>query len=195
MNSNEKKLNHSLSSDELLTVEESDYTFDYWLNKPYIGNELKENLKKANLLLVPFENFRNNPEPVFMAGSDSLLEFLLKNKTPELHPDICIEDQNYRELRLHDITIVLGAFVVTSIAAPVLADLISEYLKRLIFKEKDESKIIVDFEMHINEPGKVTKRIRYKGPEKSFKEVIGKSLNLPINPSTQTKKIDGPKKD
>ena len=190
----EVTLKSAENTEDLITIEESEYSNDYWLSRPYISKELNVELKKANVLLIPHEKFRDFEEPVFNAGSDELLQFIKEHKNDAIIPEICIEDEDYRELSLHSVSIVLGKFIVSSIISGVFINLVSEYLKKVLFDDKDADKAEVSFEMHVIEPGKITKRIRYKGPEKTFKEVVGKSLNLPIPTKPETKNINGPKK-
>lgn len=172
----------SLSTDEsYITITESDVNFETWLAKPFISEQLRTELKNANVLLLPLEEFRGHKKPMFMAGTDSLLDFLLKNKPDAMNLDICIEDDDYNELRLHDITVVLGIFLATSVVVPVLVNLISDYLKNRIFKDKPPVDEKISFDIHIVEDDGSSRKLTYNGPAKNFDTLVRKNLIASLN--------------
>jgi hypothetical protein len=42
--------------EDALVEEITDKNFDYWLNRPFVGAELRQELAKANVLIVPNES-------------------------------------------------------------------------------------------------------------------------------------------
>lgn len=148
--------------------------FDFWINKPYIGVELKDKLKKANVLLVPREGFRGDDTNTFPVGTEEFLRFINDNKGPGIDIDICIEDSEYKELALHDASLVIAGFFVTSIVAPIIADLIAEYIKKRWTSKKDTATIKV--EMYVQECKNKSKKFLYKGSAKDFIETVKPAL-------------------
>jgi hypothetical protein len=164
--------------EDVLIEKDSKENFSSWLNRPFVGEELRKELAKANVLMVPMEGVRERKDLNFPSGTEGLLEFLKENARDGMVPDICIDDKDFKTLVLHDVTIILGSFVVTALLAPVVADLISEYLKKEIWPDKPEE-TKVDFKMTIVESDGTSKELSYNGPAKTFEKTIGTRLKAP----------------
>lgn len=157
--------------DDVLITDSSE-NFDTWINRKYISEELKNNLKKANILLVPNEGFRDKNIPVFPVKSEELFTYI-KNRLPlDFKVDICIKDEDYKELALHTDLVILGSFVVTILAAPILVNIISEYIKQKILKDKEKRRVKVSLTV-VDEEGK-SKNLTYEGNTENFGGIIEK---------------------
>ena len=179
---------------DLIQESATDKNFDYWLNRPFVGEELRRELKNATLLIVPAEGVRERSDLNFPNGTEGLLTYLKDNARDGVVPDICIEDKDFKALALHDATIIVGTFVVTAIVAPIAVNLISKYLEREIGLDKaEETK--VKFKMTVVESDGTSKKLSYDGPAKTFEKTIGERLKVP-KPSAESKKLPGkPKND
>ncbi|OGR44162.1 MAG: hypothetical protein A2X35_13280 [Elusimicrobia bacterium GWA2_61_42] len=162
------------------SVSETSENFSYWLNRPYIGGELRKELEKSTLLVIPSENFRGKDGPYFPNSTEDFLDFLRSNAREGLVPDICIDDSQFKIIALHHDLIVLGGIVVTAIVAPVAADLIGEYIKKKIWSDKAEEPT-VKFNMTVVETDGKAKMMSYEGPASAFRKTIGAQLNPKIH--------------
>ncbi|MFA5858674.1 MAG: hypothetical protein WC955_06375 [Elusimicrobiota bacterium] len=176
-------------------VEESKETFSTWIDRPYIPNELKTQLFKANVLIVPREGFREHSEPVFPTGTEELLNFLRDNMDKGIVPDICSTDQDYREFALHDTWIIIGSFIVTSIVAPIIVDLISEYIKKRWTSKENHTNIKV--ELTVVEKDGHASRLLYEGSANDFNKSVKPTLKSLADKNVDTQPIVGtqPKKE
>jgi len=151
-----------------LDIEDTQKTFDYWLKKPYISESLRASLSKANVLIVPLEGYYDK-HPVFADFTERLLNFLKSSGHEGLLPDICIEESDYVELAQHGRTLILiGAFILSSIVAPIFVNLISDYIKERL--GADDKRIKIEMTV-VDENGK-GKQFRYEGSAQSFKDII-----------------------
>jgi hypothetical protein len=111
-----------------LTITDSKETFDSWLTKDYVTEELKASLSKAAILIVPFENLRDTPKPIFPIGTEEILRYF-KEMLPDEYPiDICITDEDYQEFAFYSDYKRLGHFVIKEIAIPVFVGVISTFI-------------------------------------------------------------------
>ena len=167
-------MEHKNREESDLIVEDTDENFRHWLAKTYLSPTLRTQLSGANVLIVPREGYADLDMPLFPNGTEELLSFLKSQKERGISADICIEDKDYRELTLHVGLIILGAFVVTSILAPVVADLISEYIKRRWPKKFVDSEI--KFEITVVKEDGSAKKFLYEGPAKDIEAVVKPAL-------------------
>lgn len=180
-------MSHDRPAEDQLVEETTEENFGYWLNRPFVSEELRNELRDANVLIVPAEGVRDRTDPNFPNGTEDLLAFLKDNVRDGIVPDICIEDKDFKALALHDATLIIGAFVVTSLVAPIAVDLVSKYLEQKIGLDKaEETK--VKFKMTIVETDGTSKKLSYDGPAKTFEKTIGDRLKAP-KPVSKNKKL------
>jgi hypothetical protein len=163
------------STQPTLVMETSQETIQTWANRPYISDALREQLLKANLLLVPREGFRERTDPLFPQGTEAFLQFLHDSQRENITVDICIEDKDYKELILHDTLFILATFVVTSIAAPVVADLIAEYIKHRLGRKEAETIISSKFIVYDEKTGRSV-ALSYEGPASKYEPTVTEAL-------------------
>lgn len=122
-----------------LTITDSNENFSTWLTKEFVTDELRESISKASILIVPFENLRDTPKPIFPIGTEEILRYF-KEKLPVEHPiDICITDEDYQEFAFYSDYKRLGHFVITAVAIPVFVGVLSPFIYDRYIKQ-DESK-------------------------------------------------------
>jgi hypothetical protein len=155
-------------------VEDSEENFSSWINRPYVPEELRNQLVAANVLIVPREGFRERPDPVFPVGTEELLQYFRGNSDKGISADICIADEDYRELALHEALIIIGGFVVTSLVAPIVTDLISTYIKKRWGSKEEKAKIKLELTV-VEKDGRASKLL-YEGPSKDFSKTVKPAL-------------------
>jgi hypothetical protein len=169
---------------EILKIEEVAESFETWANQPFISSETRQLILKSNLLVVPWLGFRSLDIPVFPVCTEELFRFLKDKAPPEVIPEICIEDKDYKEVALHGALLIVGVFVVTAFIAPLAVDLISEYIKRRIFKP-DEDKAKARVELTVIEEGGKALNFKYEGPARDFRKTINAALKTSIKKPEQ----------
>ncbi len=119
-----------------LTITDSNESFETWLSKDFVTDELKQLVSNASILIVPFENLRDTPNPLlFPIGTEEILRFF-KEKLPEGQLiDICITDEDYQEFAFYSDYKRLGNFVVKAVAVPVFVAILSAYVYDKYIKE------------------------------------------------------------
>ncbi|MCL6633231.1 MAG: hypothetical protein K6T63_11440, partial [Alicyclobacillus herbarius] len=163
-------LRHSFDEETELSVTHGNITFDTWLTKPFINQDLRERLKSANVLILPREGFGDYCGPLFPEGTEELFEYLRANSPEELIVDACIADDDFKTLSLHSDLIRLGAFLVSSVVLPVFLNLISSYVFEKVYSRKDDA--LVEFEMTVVRAGEVSTSVKFKGPVDTFKSTL-----------------------
>lgn len=136
-----------------LAITDSNENFETWLSKDFVTDELKQLVSNASILIVPFENLRDTPNPLlFPIGTEEILRFF-KEKLPEGQLiDICITDEDYQEFAFYNDYKRLGNFVVKAVAVPVFVTILSAYVYDKYIKE-DNTKPqiqIIDKSTHTN---------------------------------------------
>jgi len=179
-------------NDIIISTSNSTDSFETWIEKSFIPESLKPSLRASSLLIVPSEFIRNIEGPVFPTGTEDLY-FYLKEKMPNLNPELCINDEDYREYAFHGILLILGSFVVTAIAAPVFANVISEYVKKKLFESDDKKDTEVRFEMTVTDEKGSSKSIKYSGPAAQFESLLKRQVNALPTSKGKAREKHGPK--
>lgn len=125
-----------------LNITDSKETFDYWLNKRYIDEELRKNLRSASILIVPFENLGSCRQPLFPIGTDLILQYLqrsLSGSEAKCSVDICISDNDFQTFEFNSRYRNIGKFIILSVAIPAFTNILSSYVYDN-FITSDESK-------------------------------------------------------
>lgn len=143
-----------------LTITNTNETFESWLDKEYVDDNLKNFLSKASILIVPFENLRETANPyLFPIGTEDILRYFNENLSHEQLIDICISDELYQEFAFYSDYKRLGNFIVKAVVVPVFVSIISAYVYDRFIKEDDSKPKI---------------------------EIIDKSTNITINNNIST---------
>ena len=121
-----------------LTINETNENFETWLNREFVTPDLKNLLSDKSILLIPFENLRDTPNPLmFPIGTENVLRYF-KNNLPENQTiDICISDEDYQEFAFYSDYKRLGNFLVKSVALVVFVNVLSSYVYDQYIKEDD----------------------------------------------------------
>ncbi|MEG4796558.1 hypothetical protein QUA69_15865 [Microcoleus sp. LAD1_D1] len=151
-------------------VEKSEVSFNTWLAKPYVSDNLRQQLSQSNILLLPLENFREGTGIIFPTGTDDVFSYLKENSPENVCVDILVEDSDYKEIALFsDLLILLGGFIVTSLIAPIFVNLISDYLLKKRLPQKTASQVRIEI---LVEGYKETTRVYYEGSVSDFYETV-----------------------
>jgi hypothetical protein len=127
---------------ELIAVDSKE-NFETWINRDFITPELRLILSKASILIVPFEDLREELPPVFPTMTTEILQYFKSNLPSEITIDICIEDEEYNEFAFNTDYKRLGKFVVKKLALPIFAGLMLAYITENFINKDDLKPITV----------------------------------------------------
>lgn len=167
--------------DKSLMISDTDITFEKIYDKEYFPKENIEEIKKANLLIIPNENFRKEGDVLFPETTYEFWDFIRDNKENDMIVDIAVSDDKFQRIELHSAAIEVATIIVESFFFDIAVGLISSYLYDLIKKyrrkpEETSAKVKIITEETKN---KKSKCIIYEGPVSGIKETLeqaGKDL-------------------
>jgi len=159
-------------NEKTINVTNSDMTFERLYREPFVTDEIKDDIEKANVLLIPFTGFRGENIYSFPEETDDFLYYLKDNADSSLRPDIAITDNDYALLGLHSAVVTVATILVQSIVLPVIVNLISDYLKKRAERaNRGSNELSAEVNIIVEEDG-VSKQISYKGPVDGVKEAL-----------------------
>ncbi|MDI9872598.1 hypothetical protein [Flectobacillus roseus] len=119
-----------------LTITDTADNFESWLNKEFVTDELRKLISDASILIVPFENLRDTPNPLlFPIGTEEILRYFKEKLPSEQLIDICITDEDYQEFAFYSNYKRLGNFMVKAVAVPMFVTILSAYVYDKYIKE------------------------------------------------------------
>ena len=169
-----------------LGIEQTDDTFESWIHRSSISKATQEELKKANFLIIPSENLRDYPTPVFARETERLLRFMKDNAKGGLVANVCSDDETYEEYQHNDSMLTLGGILLKEAAVAVGAELLKEYINGRIQENRDKDPI-VEVSLFVEENGRST-RFTYKGPASELENTLYPKLLRPV--TTNQNSID-----
>lgn len=160
------------SDANLLEISDSELTFEKIYNKTFFPKQYEEELKQANVLLIPFENVRDGVEIAFPETTTEFLEFLREQSDTGIIPDIAIDDEHYQKLELHSAVITIVTCIIKNIIWPVVASVIAAFVYDQVKKHNRQTdKTMAKLEIYVEKDGK-TKKIKYEGPASKVEDVL-----------------------
>lgn len=160
--------------DTVLNVTDSDVTFEKIYKKEYIPTEYLDDIKKANLLIIPNENFRDEGDVLFPETTREFLDFIREFPNDEIISDIAISDEDFKRIELHSAVIEVAPIIVQWVVLPIATSMIASFLYDLVkkYRRKPEDtsakvKIITE-----ETETKKSKMIMYEGPVSGVKDAL-----------------------
>lgn len=160
--------------DTVLNVTDSDVTFEKIYKKEYIPTEYLDDIKKANLLIIPNENFRDEGDVLFPETTREFLDFIREFPNDEIISDIAISDEDFKRIELHSAVIEVAPIIVQWVVLPIATSMIASFLYDLVkkYRRKPEDtsakvKIITE-----ETETKKSKMITYEGPVSGVKDAL-----------------------
>jgi len=155
--------------DNYIEISKTDCSFEKMYKKEYLSENIIDDIKKANVLLIPDEKYTDYP--VFPERTTEFFNYLKTNtNNSDVVFDICIDDDNYKTLEMHDAVILLTTILLKDILLPIIVSLIANYLYDLLKKTGNKyTDVKIDF---IVEKNGNYKKLHYDGPIEKFEEVM-----------------------
>ena len=160
--------------DTVLNVTDSDVTFEKIYKKEYIPTEYLDDIKKANLLIIPNENFRDEGDVLFPETTREFFDFIREFPNDEIISDIAISDEGFKRIELHSAVIEVAPIIVQWVVLPIATSMIASFLYELAKKyrrkpEDTSAKVQIITEETAT---KKSKKIIYEGPVSGIKEAL-----------------------
>ena len=169
-----------------INVEDCEEDFSTIYEKGYFPKELMDEIKEANVLLIPNYIIKDKKEAyVFPENTQEFLEYLRDNASDTFKPDIAIDDDGFHKLELHSATITITSLIVKKIVYPIALGLITNFLYDQVKKmHRDKENVSAKVNIIVTEEGKKSKRISYEGPVSSVEEALISATKEIFNDST-----------
>ena len=152
-----------------LEVAETDKDRAYWTSRPWLTNA--DAVRAADVLLVPWENFRENKSALFPEGSGDLFRELSK-ALADKRVAVAIDQSKYEEAALHADASRLATLFVTLLALPFVVNLLSAKVDRWLSDPTPPQ--TVEMEIIVEGDWGHCLSIKYKGPPSGMVEAISK---------------------
>jgi len=117
--------------EKLSVKDDESISFESIRNKRYYPASLDKDLQKADLLILPFENFRDNRD-LFAESTRDFYAYAKKDK--RCNVDIAATDKTFNIIELHDSEISLPMLLLMEVVLPIAVNLISNFISERIEK-------------------------------------------------------------
>ena len=160
--------------DTILNVTDSNITFEKIYKKEYIPMEYLNDIKKANLLIIPNENFREEGDILFPETTREFFDFIRETAGKEIIADIAISDEDFQRIELHSAAIEVATIIIESVLYDIAVGLVCSFLYDLLKKyrrkpEETSAKVKIITE---ETETKKSKMITYEGPVSGVKDAL-----------------------
>ena len=151
-------------------IKDSELTFEEVYGASYAPNDSA--IKDANLLLIPYQNFRDGINYCFTEYAEEFLRYINQSGEKAIKADIAITDDEYRVLEMHSLILDIGIVILTNGVLPVALGLLTNYIYDKIKKlHEDKENVNVRVEIISQSENGVSKSIRYDGPANELETI------------------------
>jgi hypothetical protein len=152
-----------------IEVTETEKGRGYWATRPWLTSG--DDVRAAEIVVVPWEDFRENKPALFPHGTSDFYPELLAASS-ERGLAIAVDQTAYEEIALHANEMRLPTLFITYLALPFLINLLSAKVDRWLVEPAPvktvEMEVIIE-----GDKGKCFS-IKYKGPPSGMLETISK---------------------
>ncbi|MBR6985478.1 MAG: hypothetical protein IKH75_18495, partial [Ruminococcus sp.] len=133
-----------------------------------------DDIKKANLLIIPNESFRDEGDILFPETTREFYDYIRENANDDIVADIAISDDDFQRIELHSAVITVATIIVKNAVLPIVTGMISAFLYDLLKKHHRKSEDTTAKVKIITEEtkSKKCKTITYEGPVSGIKEAL-----------------------
>jgi len=168
-------MNNTLFS---VDVSETDKDREYWATRSWISGEASRKVRAADLLVVPWEDFREGHAAQFPQGTTDFLRSLAR-LLPEQATTIAVNKELFEEIALHGRQTRWPTIMVTAVMLPLLVNALTELAKKLIDEHPNEQTVQINLIVEGKHGHCI--EIDYKGPAndltKTLTEQAGRCLS------------------
>lgn len=154
----------------MIDENKSSITFERVYESPFAPNDPE--IKKANILLLPYEDFREGVEYCFTEYAMEFLQYLRTNSDDRVIADIAISDEKYCAIEMHSLLLDVGIFIATNVVLSAAVNILSSFIYDKIksMHEKREN-VNVRVEIIVQNENGASKSIKYDGLASDFDAV------------------------
>jgi hypothetical protein len=174
-------LNEVLFSLELVETSEGR---DHWATRPWTSSDAADRIRKSNVVILPWENFREGQALLFPQGTTGIFRDL-ENAVSSGSVSIAVERSQYSEITLHSNFFRNPKILVTAVMLPIVLGVIANRVDRAIpeFGEKTPSGpsmenpsstagATVELELIVEGQHGKCISVKYKGPANNLVESV-----------------------
>lgn len=160
--------------DELLhfSIKETSENKGYWLGRPWVDVNQRGSLLAASVLAVP--TVRNGEQPLFPVGSEDFISRLRELLGPDATLAVAIRNEDYSELALHSKAWRLPALFVSSVALPLVINVLANRIDKLL--PGNQPGDTAEATLIIEGPSQKTLKLTYKGDPHEFGSFLMRSI-------------------
>ena len=163
-------MKHESDIEKKIDVIDTELSFESIYKKEYMPKEYEEEIKSANILLIPNESFRDKQGLFFPECTDELLNFMKENENVKV--DICISDEDFKKLELHADIVYIATMIVQWAVLPITTSIIAAYLyDKLNKSNKSPKETNTDVNVIVEKNGK-SKMVHYQGSVENFEKTM-----------------------
>ena len=131
-------MNHELTETSL-KIEDTDISFNTIYEKKYIPQEYIQDIKKANFLIIPEENYHGEETLLFPETTREFFEYVKNAPHDTIVSDIAVSDEDFQRIELHSATITVATVVVQWVIMPIATSVVAAFLYDMIkkYRRKD----------------------------------------------------------
>lgn len=123
-----------------LVVKKVNFTLEQYLRDYIRDCELSEAVRNSDIVLLPYNSFREYKGPLFPEATIEFYNYLATNSKGK-RVELCVEEEDYKELAMHNEVFNLGVILLNSLIMPLLVCLIMEYVKSKRGEKKVDVKV------------------------------------------------------
>jgi len=159
------------SNKKEVAVADGKYKFEDIYHQPFVKSQILKKIRQADILILPYENFRGRTEYLFPEDTYAFFDYLSEQlKETGLVIEICSTDEEYKELELHADVINIADIILNYTILPLVINLVSNYLYDKL-KKYNRKNINTNINLTVEKNGR-SKKIHYEGSIENFVEVM-----------------------
>jgi len=159
-----------------ITIINSQETIRSWADSSDISANLREGVLRADFLIIPSKGYLDRPDLLFFPeGTENLFRFLRGLQNSAFRVEICVEEEEYRELALHADLLFIASTIVSNACVGVAVKLISEYIQRKLGSRRQETNVKWDLIIQDDKNDRSVK-VSYFGPASEYNTVVSQAI-------------------
>lgn len=166
-------MKHESNETSKIEITDGKYTFSDIYQKDYTPHEIIDVIKQADILILPYEGFRDRSDYLFPEETFKLYDYIkgaIQVQGESLTVEICSSDEEYKELELHADVINIANIIVNSSVYAIVVGIITSYLYDKL-KKYNKKDINTNVSITVETDGE-SKTIRYEGSIENFESAM-----------------------
>lgn len=161
-----------------LKIVDTDLTFEQIYDRDYIPKDYMDEIKRANLLIIPNEGFRDSGDVLFPETTREFLDYIRDSSEEDIVADIAISDEDFQRIELHSAVIEVAKIIVQWAVFPIATSMIAAFLYDLVKKYRRKPEDTSARVQIITEETKTkkSKMITYEGPVSGVKDALDQAV-------------------